>query len=276
MIDDTPNKNHTNLRNVITFAIAIVFGTFISACSGNSANPGTATAQADRAITMATQIASDLKSTRTAQENEIAATAQAALAGVQESEHWTVIFDDNFDVNTNDWPTGDEVDPLADVSYSLAEGKYRWHAKGKEGFVWWATPTMEDVEDFILSADIQQIEGPPYGEAGITYRVTQDYDYYLFEVDAQGEYAVYLRYQQDWYELLPWTPSPTIHVGSSNNLTALGRNAQFDLFINGQFVSTLTDDRLSSGTAGVLIGLSEPDDEGSWEFDNFQLRATGQ
>ncbi len=277
MIDNALNWNNTNQRQIITLVITIGILTFTWACSA-AANPapGTATAQADRAITMATRIAIGLETTRTAQEQELAATAQAALTEIEESENWTVILDDNFDQNTNDWPTGDEVDPLADISHSLTEGKYRWHASGKEGFVWWAIPSMGEVEDFVLSADVQQIEGPPYGEAGVIYRITQDDDYYIFEINAQGEYEVFLRYQEEWYTLLPWTPAPVINIGSSNNLTVLGRGPHFDLFINEQFVRTITDDRLPRGTVGVLVGLSEPEDEGSWEFDNFQLRVPDQ
>ena len=57
-----------------------------------------------------------------------------------------------------------------------------------------------------------------------------------------------------------------------NRLTVIADREFFLLFINDQYLTTLFDDRLANGSAGVLTGLSNTGDQGVWTFDNFVLR----
>ena len=254
---------------LLIFSSIVIYG-----CdSGPSYNSPTLTAQAIRAKDMATRIAIDLRGTEAFDAQQVEATTQAFQAALETNEKWPLILNDSFDQDTNAWPTGSDKGSLADISWKIEDGKYRWQATAKDAFVWWAYPEMDSVADLYLSADTEQISGPVDGEWGLIYRVTSEDDYYLFEINAQQDYCVYLHQGGDWEALVDWTPSDAIQADQVNKLAVIAQGTQFLFFINGQFITQLSDDRLDAGQTGVLIGLSNVGDQGTWEFDNFSLRS---
>ena len=132
---------------------------------------------------------------------------------------------------------------------------------------------MTGVSDFYLAADARQVSGPDDGEYGLVFRQAGDSDYYIFEINNQGQFAVYLHQSDNWEALLSWNGSPAILAGGTNRLVALALGSQFLFYINDQFVTNLDDARLENGKVGLLIGLTNPKDKGTWEFDNFELRS---
>lgn len=266
------------MKNISVFyrwtQILVLISISMYGCSNTpSYNPPTLTAQALRARDMATQIAIDLRATDTWEQQQVEATTQAFQASLESNENWPLILNDSFDQDTDAWPVGSDEGSLANISWEIADGKYRWQAQAKDAFVWWAYPEMDTVADFYLSADTEQVSGPADGEWGLIFRVTPDNEYYLFEINAQQEYCVYLHQGEDWEALVDWTPSDTIQVDRVNKLTVIAQETQFLFFINDKFIAHLSDDRLESGQTGVLIGLSNVGDQGVWEFDNFSLRS---
>jgi hypothetical protein len=258
------------------FVILVLISIALYGCSSEPAyNSPTLTAQALRAEDMATQIAIELRETDAIEAQQIEATQQAFRTSLESNENWPLILIDSFDQNTDIWPIGSDEGSLADISWAITDGKYRWQAQAKDSFVWWAYPEMDSVADFYLTAETEQISGPTDGEWGLIYRVTPDGDYYLYEINAQQEYSIFLHQGEDWEALVDWTESDTIHANQVNKLAVIAQGTQFLFFINDQFITQLSDDRLGEGHTGVLIGLSNVGDEGSWEFDNFSLRSPG-
>ena len=41
-----------------------------------------------------------------------------------------------------------------------------------------------------------------------------------------------------------------------------------------QLVNQVSDDRFATGTAGLLTGLDNAEEQAAWAFDDFELRAT--
>jgi hypothetical protein len=254
--------------------ILVLISIGLYGCSSRPAyNPPTLTAQAVRARDMATRIAIDLRGTDDWERKQIEATSQAFQESLKSNENWPLIMNDSFDQNTDIWPTGSDEGSFANASWEIVDGKYRWQAEAKDAFVWWAYPDMDAVADFYLSADSEQISGPADGEWGLIYRVTPDDEYYLFEINARQEYCVYLHQGDEWEALVDWTPSDVIQMDQVNKLAVIAQGTQFLFFINDQFITQLSDDRLEAGNTGVLIGLSNAEDQGVWEFDNFNLRS---
>ena len=132
---------------------------------------------------------------------------------------------------------------------------------------------MNNVSNFYLAVDARQVSGPDDGEYGIVFRQGGDSDYYVFEINNQGQFAVYLHQSDTWEALVSWNDSPAILPGETNRLEALAQGSQFLFYINDQLVMNLDDARLENGDAGLLIGLTNPKDKGTWEFDNFELRS---
>jgi len=258
-----------SLRVILLISLIAICG-----CSSPGINSATATAQSRRASAMATHVAVGLQATISTETIQATATAQSMQNALQSARQWPVIISDIFDANLHDWPTGQDSDPaLASVTWSIADGKYQWQADATDSFVWWGTPDMTGVSDFYLAADARQVSGPDDGEYGLVFRQAGDSDYYIFEINNQGQFAVYLHQSDNWEALLSWNDSPAILAGGTNRLVALALGSQFLFYINDQFVTNLDDARLENGKVGLLIGLTNPKDKGTWEFDNFELRS---
>jgi hypothetical protein len=251
-----------------------LFCLVLSACGGGSVMPpGTATAQAQRAQALATQMALNLRATDASQAKVTQATQQAFQIFLNQSESWPTIINDGFDQNTLDWPEGDDTDPLAVINWSIEGGKFRWKATANDSFVWWVYPTMDPVTDFSLSVQVQQTSGAVDGEGGLIYRVQEPDLYYTFELNGMNQYAVYSHLDDGWHTLIDWSNSDAILEDASNQLTVVATGSHFEYFINQQNVASLDDTSIADGMAGLLIGLSQAEDQGSWEFDNFKLNS---
>ncbi len=246
----------------------------LSACGGSTVVPaGTATAQAQRARALATQMALNLRATDASQALAAQATQQTIETFLDQSNRWPVVIDDGFDQNTLDWPEGDDTDPLAVINWTIAGGKFRWKATANDSFVWWVYPTMDAVMDFSLSVQMQQTSGAADGEGGLIYRVQEPGLYYTFELNGLNQFAIYSHLDDGWHTLIDWSDSDAIHHDASNQLTVVAVGNHFDYFINQQNVASLDDASIADGMAGLLIGLSQAEDQGSWEFDNFKLNS---
>ena len=105
------------------------------------------------------------------------------------------------------------------------------------------------------------------------FREKDDGEYYLFEINEQGQFAVFLHYQEKWESLLDWQYSPEIKTGQENRLEVIAQGSEFHFYINNQFVASLVNEHLVAGKAGLLIGLSYSEEEAGWEFDDFELRS---
>lgn len=246
-------KNHI-FRQYILFCLCALL---VSGCGGSSVpSAPTATAQAQRAIRMATQIATELNSI------------------YETIAKWPVVISDPFDENAIGWATGDEVEPdLASIRWDIDGGKYRWEAQAVDSFVWWAVPDMDEVADFHVRVAARQLNTPELGEYGLVFRLTEDGSYYLFEISETGQAAVFLHTPDGWEVLRTWFDSQAISPGQTNLLAVAAEGDEFYFFVNDQLVSRLRDSRLPAGKIGLLIGLSNPGDKATWMFDDFELRA---
>jgi len=90
-------------------------------------------------------------------------------------------------------------------------------------------------------------------EGGIIFRADKDTgQYYLFRIDISGAYALDL-YNKTSYTMLSSGISPDIVPGlnQSNDLTIIANKSTLDLFVNQNFVTSITSKTLSSGQIGV-------------------------
>ena len=191
------------------------------------------------------------------------------------AKKWSGAFIDNFDQNSYDWASGARTGDRADITWTIADGVYRWDAVAKEGFVWWVYPEMEEYADFYYAVDLDIVQGPDAAEQGLVYRMFKngdEYSYYLYEISNDGQYSVWFRDPSGWSELIPWTISPLIKANGSNRLALIAQGSRMVFFINDQFVAEVSDDRLSTGKLGLCIGLDENGQTGVWQFDNLEIR----
>ena len=181
-----------------------------------------------------------------------------------------VILKDAFDSNKNNWLIKQGDDEYALTKYKIADGNYTWDATAHQPFISWVTASTKVVTDFYLSVEIKQTSGPDSADYGVIFREDTDSNFYYFGIDEQGEYAVYL-YFQDWSTLIDWTESEFIRPGEANRITVLGEGSHFIFFINDQYLTDITDDTIKSGTAALAIELATENDQAVFQFDNFEL-----
>jgi hypothetical protein len=254
---------------ILLIFLGVLLGS--SACGSGQPAPAEATVQASRAISLATQLAANLSATREVKSAQALETIQAIESLILQAKQWPVGIEERFDNNELDWPIGDGDDPLAIIHWEIRDRQYHWRAVANEPFVWWTIPDMDIYTNFFLAVDLEQVVAPPDGEAGLVFRLTES-DYYLFEINASRQYSFFFHNQDGWESLRDWTDSESISVDGPNRLSVIAERENFHLFINNHHLASLTDSRLTSGSAGVLAGLSNSGDEGSWVFDNFVLQ----
>src|SRR5574341_311519 len=66
---------------------------------------------------------------------------------------------------------------------------------------------------------------------------------------------IYLHSTDGWEVLIDWTPHPAISADSPNRLEVIGQGMYFTFNINNAFVADYSDERLSQGAVGLLVGL---------------------
>ena len=274
--------NSNLITSLATFLLIFIPFPFLVGCSDNSPvdqventmSPPTITAQASRAIALATQSAEKVKATFSTYYADAIATEEALKNYYEERNKWPLILQDTFDDNRNEWPLEDDDGDLASVSWKIENGKYEWDTLAKEGFIYWTYPSVDPVTDFILSVDAQQIEGPQNGQHGLVFRLLDQNNYYLFMIDLDKNYSFELYNEGEWFTLTYGNISPSVLQNDENRITVIGEGSNFRFYINDIFISEETDLSLLSGRSGIAIGLTSPQDQAKFEFDNFELRSS--
>ena len=79
--------------------------------------------------------------------------------------------------------------------------------------------------------------------------------YYVLEVGDRGEVGIWRRETDHWVDLVPWTPSGTVHTGAAlNEVVARAQGARLTLIVNGIQAAQVEDAALASGAVGVFAG----------------------
>ncbi len=107
----------------------------------------------------------------------------------------------------------------------------------------------------------------PLSHAGMMDRLQGTQTYYLFQINGQGQYAVYLSTPDGLVTLQTWTSAATIRpAGETNHLAVIddGRTIQFE--INGEVAYRVDEILLPPGDLG-LVGGAQDDTGGQADFD---------
>lgn len=145
--------------------------------------------------------------------------------------------------------------------------RYNWAVQG-------------DWTDYALDVVVTSLSEGASG--GLVYRAAQaELSLYAFEINGQGEYRI-ARLDPGapngltpavpaWEPIVDWTKSKEIKSGAQGNqLTVIAAGEEFWFFINRQPVTSLQDEALSYGGAGVLAQSGETA-HASACFDDFKV-----
>jgi len=197
---------------------------------------------------------------------------QNALTAAEDAaNNWELVLEDTFDNNDNLWLAESSDDEYALINYEIVDGKYRWDATAHKSFIGWARSSTDPLTDFYLSVEITQVDAPGSADYGVLFREDEDSNFYYFAISEQGLYAFYI-YFEGWDTLIDWTDTTLILPGASNRITVIGEGSHFTFFINDQYLTEFTDNKISEGLISLAIELSDEGDQAIFEFDNFELR----
>jgi hypothetical protein len=222
---------------------------------------------------MATRVGGTAQVAITAVAARGTATAQAYEDYWAERRGWPALAQESFDANGYEWPEDEDLGGYADVRYRVEGGSYQWEALANDSFVYWARPGLAAVSDFYLSADLLQVSGPANASMGLVFRWQDEDNYYAVLLDSEQGYAVFRITAEGWQRIADWTISSAIRPYESNRVSVLMEGPRMTVLINNQVAAQVENGDLETGKAGVLISMFNAGDEGSFAFDNFELRA---
>ncbi|MEW5869960.1 MAG: hypothetical protein AB1894_11835 [Chloroflexota bacterium] len=255
-------------------ALLLLFALLLNACGASAGKLSpTQTAQVERSRALATQMAQSLQATYQVESAQSTATAQAFQSLFESARNWPLVSLHDFEQPSSDWLLGEQDNDYGASNLEVQDGQYQWKVKSLQGLVWWSVPDIATVSDFYAAVQCQQIEGPEDGQLGLIFRKDPDDQYYIFQIDQQGQFSIYLRYAEEWHTLWSWSPSSAISLQEPNRLAVMAQADQFYFFVNNQLVAGLQDNRLPEGEIGLLVGLPQAAQSGQWVFDNFEVRA---
>jgi len=186
------------------------------------------------------------------------------------NSQWNVLFSDTFDNNKNQWTTKTD-DDYATILRTIKDGKYKWDATAKKGFIERVGTDIKPVTDFSLTVEGQQASGSASSDFGLVFRNDAAENFYYFGVGKDG-FLVALNYNNEWVDVVSWTTSTAIHQDGTNRLTVIAEGTHFIFLINDQVVADAIDEHVSKGTLGLAVQVYEPDLQAGFEFDNLELR----
>ncbi len=122
----------------------------------------------------------------------------------------------------------------------------------------YATLTDRTFDDFVLEVDTWQRSGAPESSFGVLFRVTEDGQFYRFEITGNGLYMVERRAADGtWVRLIrEWTPTPAVNQGLNvaNRLKVIANGADLAFYVNDILLTQLNDANLAGGAIALDAG----------------------
>ncbi|MBI4670543.1 MAG: hypothetical protein HY741_02585 [Chloroflexi bacterium] len=130
-----------------------------------------------------------------------------------------------------------------------------------------------DVEytDAVIEANGYVNKGQGKYEYGVVFRAnTEGTAYYVFTVTQDGKYNVALYKDDKYTDLIPYTSVASVQTGTgANRFKLVMRGSRFDVFLNEQYLASVTDANLTRGVVGLFFYNAEPNAEVG--FDQFTI-----
>jgi len=175
----------------------------------------------------------------------------------------SVLFEDEFDVNTTGWDRFANEGGIMDYF----EGGYRILVQ-RPGLNFWSTPE-KDYGDVRIEADTLKLAGPDENRMGLMCRY-QAGNHYFFIISNDGYYGIgkFIDGQTTLLGQSEMKPNALIQPNMINHLRADCVDNTLTFYVNFTEIASVQDDDLASGDIGVLAGsFSQPGVDVS--FDHF-------
>lgn len=179
------------------------------------------------------------------------------------------VISETFRRDSGNWLVG----PTESGDRAIEDGMLVVDVTDKNVFVWAPYDgSPDEFDDFYLEVDTTHLAGPLDANYGMTFRNEDGSNFYFFEIDSQGSYALSKQVDEAWETIVEWTESADLDQGKGceNRLGVLAVGDWIVLYANDEELTRFQDDSFSGGwftlaagayeTAGTEIG-----------FDNVRL-----
>lgn len=232
-------------------ALLIVASIILSACSTPPAEP---------AVTEAP-----------AAEPAAPAATEAPATEAPQPEPGEILLSDTFDNNDNKWGTFEEDGysvQIQDGQMVMKFTKADYHA--------YSLPKDSNVSNVDISFDaVIQESAQDSATYGVRCRFTDEDNYYMFNVDGDGYYALWKVVKGEGEAIVDWTESKAIKpgIGETNHIRVVCSDSDLELYINDNLMFAKQDTSLTEGKFALKAGQFE---NGSGTvlvaFDNLEAR----
>jgi hypothetical protein len=169
----------------------------------------------------------------------------------------TPVYQDDFADPGSGWSVYAEDDSVADYT----DGEYRVGTY-RDNYMAWGNPEGLELANFEAEVDARTVEGPLDNNFGLLVRTQPDDDnFYWFQISADGYYSVDRMQAGEWIGMVDWTESDAINqgIGATNHLKVVCDQELFSFYVNGTYLTGVTDASFSSGNIGLAVGtFDEP------------------
>jgi hypothetical protein len=161
-----------------------------------------------------------------------------------------VTFDD-----ANDWETYTSAIESGTVDFSIVDGILLGFVPPTSGLNFWSLHDRA-LTDSVVSITTTQKTSELDNGYGLMCRAdpANDGDGYYFRISGDGFYAITLVQDEIFTDLVAWTRSAVINQGRAANTIAMACVGDYlALYVNGELVHEINDDRLTRGNTGVVL-----------------------
>ena len=173
---------------------------------------------------------------------------------------------DDFSQANNGWKVVD--DKIIQIRYQ--DGALRFTIDDLDQIAW--STSGKRFQDFTLDVDATQIDGPSDNSYGVLIRYLDEKNFYRLDISGDGYFAINKYKAGSWLKLQDWTESAAIkRDAATNHLQVSARGNQFTFNVNGETVTTFTDDEFKQGDIGLTAGTLFDNAGVQIAFDNLSV-----
>lgn len=190
-------------------------------------------------------------------------------------EDRNIDFIDSFDGNRYGWIVGSSSNEYADITRTIADGKYVWDINVKKDATMIAisNPDIEKAKGMTVSVDVEQVSASASTNYNLILFYIDENNYCSFKLNQEyQQYNIGIIKDGVWTDWLKWTRDPVVNYRDINNLKIHSENGTHVFYVNGVEVYRKTDSQLESGGVAIAVQGYESGQFGTWKFDNFEYK----
>jgi hypothetical protein len=162
-----------------------------------------------------------------------------------------LVLEDDFSNPKSGWDRGAD----SDAEWGYQDGEYRILVTALDMTVWANTRERYDLANLVMVVEARRVAGPLDNQYGVIVRYQDRSNFYLFSVSSDGQYGVQMLRDDNWKELVKWTPSDLVRQNEGTNVLRVeAKGSEMRFLANGELLCVVNDSTITSGSIGLAAG----------------------